>query len=145
MQAMSFVSPKALLNALLPREDVSKTVTLSEDRVPAFKRYIADLEKRGGGEVVPEFPANAEWLNAPPLKLGRELRGKVVLLDFWTYCCINCMHVLPELADLERKYVDSPFSVVGVHSAKFENEKDSGSIRQAVLRLVSRPHLTNPQ
>lgn len=54
---------------------------------------------------------------------GRELKGKVLVLDFWTYCCINCMHVLPELAALERKYVDQPVCVVGVHSAKFDNEK----------------------
>ena len=54
---------------------------------------------------------------------GRELRGKVVLLDFWTYCCINCMHVLPDLAALEQKYSGRPVAVVGVHSAKFDNEK----------------------
>ena len=53
----------------------------------------------------------------------RELKGKVVVLDFWTYCCINCMHVLPELAALERKYAGRPVAVVGVHSAKFDNEK----------------------
>ncbi len=45
------------------------------------------------------------------------------MLDFWTYCCINCMHVLPELAALERKYAGQPVCVVGVHSAKFDNEK----------------------
>lgn len=45
----------------------------------------ADLEKRGGGQAVPEFPAGLDWLNVPgPLRLGRELRGKVVVLDFWT-------------------------------------------------------------
>ena len=46
-----------------------------------------------------------------------------MVLDFWTYCCINCIHVLPELAALEAKYASSPFAVVGVHSAKFDNEK----------------------
>ena len=53
----------------------------------------------------------------------RELAGKVLVLDFWTYCCINCMHVLPELAALEAKYAGRPVAVVGVHSAKFDNEK----------------------
>ena len=53
----------------------------------------------------------------------RELTGKVVLLDFWTYCCINCMHILPDLAALEAKYAGKPVVVVGVHSAKFDNEK----------------------
>ena len=54
---------------------------------------------------------------------GRELRGRVLVLDFWTYCCINCMHVLPDLAALERAYAGQPVTVVGVHSAKFDNEK----------------------
>lgn len=57
-----------------------------------------------------------------------------MVLDFWTYCCINCMHVLPDLAYLETKFRDQPMTVVGVHSAKFDNEKDSGAIRNAVLR-----------
>lgn len=80
--------------------------------------------------------AGADWLNAPPLRLDRELRGRVVVLDFWTYCCINCLHVLPALARLERKYANQPVTVVGVHSAKFTNEKDSAAVRAAVLRCV---------
>ena len=55
--------------------------------------------------------------------LGRELRGKVVIYDFWTFCCANCMHILPSLAALEAKYAGQPVAVVGVHSAKFDNEK----------------------
>lgn len=59
-------------------------------RVAAFKRFISDLEGRGGGEAVPEFPAGLDWLNvAEPLRLGRQLAGKVVVLDFWTYCCVS--------------------------------------------------------
>lgn len=75
------------------------------------------------------------WLNTDrPLRLAEELRGHVVLLDFWTYCCINCMHVLPDLAYLEEKYGDEPFVVVGVHSAKFESEGERASIRNAMFR-----------
>lgn len=74
-----------------------------------------------------------EWLNtARPIDLA-ELKGKVVLLDFWTYCCINCMHVLPDLKYLEEKYGDQ-LVVIGVHSAKFDNEKDSQNIRDAIMR-----------
>ena len=81
----------------------------------------------------PEFPADLDWLNTDrPIAL-KELRGKVILLDFWTYCCINCMHVLPELKRLERKYRDE-LVVIGVHSAKFLAERDSENIRQAILR-----------
>ena len=68
----------------------------------------------------------------------RELKGKVLVLDFWTYCCINCMHVLPELAALERKYAGQPVCVVGVHSAKFDNEKVSSGHLCTVGSLLRR-------
>jgi thiol-disulfide isomerase/thioredoxin len=81
----------------------------------------------------PEFPGNYPWLNTEkPLSIA-SLKGRVVLLDFWTYCCINCLHVLPDLKYLEQKYKDS-LTVIGVHSAKFENEKEVENIRQAILR-----------
>lgn len=74
------------------------------------------------------------WLNtARCLSLG-ELRGKLVLLDFWTYGCINCLHVLDDLRYLERKYAGRPFVVVGVHSPKFSHEQGAEPVRQAVAR-----------
>lgn len=79
---------------------------------------------------VPPLPADLTWLNTDqPLKL-EDLRGKFVLLDFWTYCCINCMHILPELKELEKSYADS-LVVIGVHSAKFDTEKDTKNITEA--------------
>src|SRR5215471_1436173 len=76
----------------------------------------------------------AAWLNTERSLTLADLRGKLVLLDFWTYCCINCMHILPDLKYLEEKYADQPLVVIGVHSAKFENEKDTDNIRNAILR-----------
>ncbi len=83
----------------------------------------------------PELDAGLGWLNTDrPLRLGHELRGQVVVLDFWTYCCINCMHILPDLAFLEHKYREEPVAFIGVHSAKFTNEATRQTIRAAVLR-----------
>ncbi len=79
------------------------------------------------------FPEGLEWINTKRELQLDKLRGKFVLLDFWTYCCINCMHVLPELKKLERAYPNN-LVVIGVHSAKFTAEKDSENIREAVLR-----------
>src|SRR5579884_3688046 len=80
-----------------------------------------------------ELDGGTAWLNtAGPIRL-KDLRGKFVLLDFWTYCCINCIHTLPDLAKLEKKYANQ-LVVIGVHSAKFDNEKDSAAIRKAILR-----------
>ncbi len=76
----------------------------------------------------------APWINTPrPLTLA-ELRGKLVVLDFWTYCCINCLHVLEDLKALEHKYEGRPVVVIGVHSPKFTTEESPESVRQAVQR-----------
>ena len=81
----------------------------------------------------PDFPLGLDWLNvSQPLTL-EELRGKVVLLDFWTYGCINCIHMIPTLARLEAAYPDE-LVVIGVHSAKFDNEGITENIREIVQR-----------
>ncbi|XP_073119373.1 protein SUPPRESSOR OF QUENCHING 1, chloroplastic-like isoform X2 [Henckelia pumila] len=135
-RAMQYVSPKAIWSSVFGASNPSfgQKGETDDKRIEQFINYISDLEKRGTATTVPEFPSKLDWLNAAPLQFGRDLKGKVVLLDFWTYCCINCMHVLPDLEFLEKKYKDMPFVVVGVHSAKFDNEKDLEAIRNAVLR-----------
>lgn len=101
------------------------------------------VDKQLEGVVhAPEFPEGLDWLNTDrPLTLAG-LRGKFVLLDFWTFCCINCMHVIPDLERLEEKYADS-LVVIGVHSAKFENERGTDAIRQAILRYGVRHPVAN--
>jgi thiol-disulfide isomerase/thioredoxin len=81
----------------------------------------------------PDLAGAVDWFNVPgPLSL-KTLRGKVVLLDFWTYGCVNCMHILPDLVRLEEKYRDE-LVVIGVHSAKFTNERKSDNIRRILVR-----------
>ncbi|HVT29705.1 MAG TPA: thioredoxin-like domain-containing protein [Lacipirellulaceae bacterium] len=75
----------------------------------------------------------AEWVNTPaPLSLA-DFHGRFVLLDFWTFCCINCMHILPELKKLEHAFPNE-LVVIGIHSAKFSGERVTDNIREAVLR-----------
>lgn len=81
----------------------------------------------------PDFPSGLEWLNTDHALSIKQLKGKVVLLDFWTFCCINCIHVFPELKQLEEKYREE-LIVIGVHSAKFTTEKGTQNIREAILR-----------
>jgi thiol-disulfide isomerase/thioredoxin len=82
----------------------------------------------------PELRGATAWLNTrEPLSI-KGLRGKVVLLDFWTYGCINCLHVLPALARLERKYRDE-LVVIGVHAPKFDTEKNVEQLRRTLDRL----------
>ncbi|HXG07802.1 MAG TPA: thioredoxin-like domain-containing protein [Nitrososphaera sp.] len=87
-----------------------------------------------------DFPKDFVWLNTDrPLSL-EDLRGYVVILDFWTYCCINCMHTLPDLEWIEKKYHGKPVVVIGVHSAKFYNEQEAENVREAIGRYeISHP------
>jgi len=81
----------------------------------------------------PEITGGQGWLNTDkPLSLAA-LKGKIVLLDFWTYGCINCIHIIPDLKKLEAKYAGQ-LVVIGVHSAKFQNEKETENIRRIILR-----------
>ncbi|GAB4153632.1 MAG: thioredoxin-like domain-containing protein [Planctomycetota bacterium] len=74
------------------------------------------------------------WLNTPAPLTIEELRGNVVVLDFWTYCCINCMHVLPVLRELEESRAGQPVVVIGVHSGKFDAEQEPEKIQEAIQR-----------
>ena len=95
----------------------------------------------------PEFPPGLTWLNSPrPLTVAGDLRGRVAVFDFWTYCCINCLHVLPVLRRIEERFAAQPVAVIGVHSAKFISEKDPENIRRAVARYgVMHPVVVDPE
>ncbi|WP_082599586.1 NHL domain-containing thioredoxin family protein [Nocardioides sp. Root151] len=85
------------------------------------------------------------WLNTDgPLTL-RDLRGRIVLLDFWTFCCINCLHVLDELREVEEEFADE-LVIIGVHSPKFAHEADPDALAAAVERYaVAHPVLDDPE
>ncbi len=82
----------------------------------------------------PELPEGYTWFNTTEQLSLSKLKGHIIILDFWTYCCINCMHMLPVLARLEEAYKDKPVVIIGVHSAKFKNEQDPENIRKAIER-----------
>ncbi|XP_041972302.1 NHL repeat-containing protein 2 [Aricia agestis] len=92
--------------------------------------------------TIEDFKKNLEWINvSEPISLAQHCNEKIVILDFWTYCCINCYHVLPDLAHIEKLYgVESGLVVIGVHCAKFSNEKASDN----VLAAVQRYHIHHP-
>jgi thiol-disulfide isomerase/thioredoxin len=89
-----------------------------------------------------EFPESAEWINTRKALKIEQLRGKFVLLDFWTYCCINCMHLLPVLKQAEEEF-ENELVVIGVHTAKFDAEKQTENVREAVLRYQIRHPVFN--
>ncbi|HEY0390491.1 MAG TPA: cytochrome c biogenesis protein DipZ [Solirubrobacterales bacterium] len=86
--------------------------------------------------AAPEFVGNQHWFNTPgdrPLTL-RALRGRVVLVDFWTYSCINCLRTLPYLTAWDNKYRKDGLTIVGVHSPEFPFEKEAGNVEEAIER-----------
>jgi len=83
------------------------------------------------GVRAPEFPNGLTWLNSDPLSL-EHLKGKVILVDFWTYSCINCQRTLPHLSQWHETYKDSGLVIIGVHSPEFGFEKDEKNVKEAL-------------
>jgi DNA-binding beta-propeller fold protein YncE len=99
--------------------------------VDAKESPVTDASE--GPIAAPGFDGATDWLNvAAPISIA-QLRGKVVLIDFWTYGCVNCMHVLRDLRILEERFPDE-LVVIGVHSPKFTNERSSENLKRILLR-----------
>jgi thiol-disulfide isomerase/thioredoxin len=84
--------------------------------------------------MAPEFKAVSGYINTSPITL-KDLKGKVVLVDFWTYSCINCIRTLPYLVDWNSKYADKGLVIVGVHTPEFEFEKNTDNVKAAVQKF----------
>lgn len=113
-------------DAKTPEDAASKNTVIGPDGKPLENPFPNRFP-------APSLDGGEAWLNTSGEISLKDLRGKVVLIDFWTYCCINCIHVLPDLKYLEQKYPDE-LVVIGCHSAKFDNEKDTEAIRRAIVR-----------
>ena len=110
----------------------------SESAPPSFAQTNQTVINQQGltNGILSPYPAPpiagiTDWINSPPLQIS-QLRGKVVLIDFWTYSCINCMRTLPYLRDWYQKYHDKGLVIIGVHSPEFEFEKNFNNVKSAV-------------
>jgi cytochrome c biogenesis protein CcdA/thiol-disulfide isomerase/thioredoxin len=123
-----------LLTVALIASGIDPTALFAQSTLPAQQR------KEGLEKALPQpYPApnlstGNTWINSPPLALNA-LKGKVVLIDFWTYSCINCIRTLPYLKSWYEKYHDKGLVIIGVHSPEFAFEKDTGNVRAAVKRF----------
>jgi thiol-disulfide isomerase/thioredoxin len=91
------------------------------------------LESVDAQRVAPNFTGIDHWFNSAPLSIS-DLRGKVVLVDFWTYGCYNCVNTLPHVTRLYDVYKDKGFVVIGVHTPEFPFEKSAGNVEAALKR-----------
>jgi len=111
----------------------AQSITDTDEPDQAEGDPMTPVQSFAGTTPAPEFPTGLDWLNTDqPLTL-EALQGKIVLIDFWTYGCINCIHIIPDLKQLEAEFPDE-LVVIGVHSAKFENEGDTENIREIIQR-----------
>ncbi len=108
-------------------EDLQQTAT--DKKVP--KVNLSDDNKN---IKAPELASITAWLNSEPLTI-EQLKGKVVLIDFWTYSCINCLRTLPYLKDWDDKYRDDGLVIIGVHAPEFPFEKKLSNVEKAVVDL----------
>ncbi|MDE2836883.1 MAG: redoxin family protein [Chloroflexota bacterium] len=108
-----------------PAESVAQPAEPAGDArpTPMMPEFTATGSTGGGlGDTAPEFTGISEWLNSEPLMMA-ELRGDVVLIDFWTYTCVNCIRTMPYLRDWNEKYADRGLTMIGVHTPEFDFEK----------------------
>ncbi|MFL9867891.1 thioredoxin family protein [Paraburkholderia fungorum] len=102
---------------------------------PAASAAASSAVNQGNrNAAAPEFTGIDKWLNSDPLTM-QQLRGKVVLVDFWTYTCINCIHVLPYVKTWNQKYKDQGLVVVGVHTPEYPFERDTDKVKAAIKRF----------
>ena len=114
-----------------------KAPTMAMNGNPGAMMKAADAPAPNALPVEGSLPSLAgavEWLNSPPLT-PEQLKGKVVLVDFWTYSCINCLRSIPYVRAWADKYKDQGLVVIGVHAPEFAFEKNIGNVKQAVAKL----------
>lgn len=83
---------------------------------------------KGAPVAAPEFPQDIQWLQSEPLKLS-DLRGQVVIVHFWTFGCVNCIHNYPVYRAWQEKYAGKAVTIIGVHTPEFANEADAARVR----------------
>lgn len=99
---------------------------------------------RLGKVHAPEFPPRLKWFNSEPLRM-KKLLGKPVLIDFWTYSCVNCIRTLPHVNAWHEKYADMGLTIIGVHTPEFEFEKDPDNVARAIKKYkISYPVVLDP-
>lgn len=124
-QVSRFVPPVLVEDNALVKEELEKLRPVN---------HTSGQEEIAIGKKAPEITGIVNWINSPPLSL-MDLKGKVVLIDFWTYSCINCLRTLPYITKWDKDYRKDGLVIIGVHTPEFEFEKDPKNVAEAAMRL----------
>jgi thiol-disulfide isomerase/thioredoxin len=103
----------------------------SGSQQPEQANQASDVALAAEGKSLPEFQGIQQWLNSSPLTIA-DLKNQVVLIQFWTFACINCQRTLPYIVQWHQKYASQGLKVIGIHTAEFAFERDINNIKQAL-------------
>jgi len=115
----------------LTKTSLGNTTALEQTLIDRIRGPEPEQQPNEAAKAMPGLGGAVSWLNSPPLAL-KDLRGKVVLVDFWTYSCINCLRTLPYIRAWAEKYKGHGLTVIGVHTPEFAFEKDADNVRRAI-------------
>lgn len=110
-----------------------KSSPVSTTPVSAAKAADQDAIDLAKSNALPNFQGIQQWLNSDPLTV-ESLRGNVVLIQFWTFACINCQRTLPYITQWHQRYVDRGLKVIGIHTPEFAFERDINNVKQALQK-----------
>lgn len=130
---MSTSQPKKCLFSVICLGTLVFCLLLTQTSCSAFLSKSRQLGIEANKKQVQLDAGDLPWFNVKAPLTDEQLRGKLVILDFWTFCCINCIHVIPTLKKIEEKFHDEVL-VIGVHSPKFNNEEDDKELKNAIMR-----------
>lgn len=122
-----------LLRTMLTSAAVATLCLIGAPSLGWSEEASAPLKLADASAAAPDFVGITGWLNSTPLSIS-SLRGKVVLVDFWTYGCINCVRTLPHVTQLYEKYKDKGLVVVGIHTPEFPFEHSGTNVQAAMKR-----------
>ena len=120
---------QSLVDRLHPKQEIA------QNDAPGMMMMSSNTAGKGAGpQTLPDLSGAVQWLNSAPLNRD-QLKGHIVLVDFWTYSCINCLRTLPYIRAWAARYKDAGFIVLGVHTPEFAFEKDPDNVRRAIKEL----------
>ncbi|CBN56389.1 MULTISPECIES: thioredoxin family protein [Kamptonema] len=128
--AISFGLKKEMMSTATPTSSSTNIPILTppkSDISPTTERAITSQV----GQILPEFQGISQWLNSPPLKIS-DLKGSVVLVQFWTFACINCQRTLPYITRWHRQYAERGLKIIGIHTPEFPFERDVNNVKKAL-------------
>jgi thiol-disulfide isomerase/thioredoxin len=127
------VGSKSSSTPIASKTPISSTPTADTNKPNSSEVNAVDEKSKASSQKLPEFQGISQWLNSNPLTI-QELKGNVVLIQFWTFSCINCQRTLPYVTKWHDRYAAKGLKIIGVHTPEFAFERDANNIKDAMQK-----------